>query len=354
VSNSIAGLLQISHPEKESRLSLLSLGWNVGVPIPSEMFGRSLLTMNIPLSRSEINFEVQSQIIQAFSKSCSTIAALSIDMDSWDLAQSLCRDLDKIRDDFRYCWIREMETTVLGSQLCLYMLQLEHESKRTLNKADRRKFLEIAYLTSGKLVNVFIERARPDSKSDLQVEEKPCLLRYGPKYEYMILLLTLAFLIKLKYDYADEIGVERAEVAKRVEQIRSVLSTWSLGPDDEPTIAIRVVDDFSRAEQQNEVKLIESEYDGRAGSSLLEDLIRTCLEFRAKEAMERKKESREHGHYGTQNLFSADMTQMTPISDLSPVAFEDFQDPLLGWDLPWGLDFSTGESTEQFGYQILQ
>jgi hypothetical protein len=310
--------------------------------------------MNVPLSRSEIDFEVHSQIIQAFSKSCSTIAALSIDMDSWDLAQSLCRDLDRIRDDFRYCWNREMETTVLGSQLCLYMLQLEHESKRTSNKANRRKFLEIAYLTSGKLVQVFVERAKPDSNSDLQVEEKPCPLRYAPKYDYMILLLTLAFLLKLKYDYADEIGVERADVAKRIEQIRIVLSDWSLSPGDEPAMAIRVVDDFSRAEKQNAIKLIESDYDGRAGSSVLEDMIRTCLKIRAKEAVDRKKEVMTSGHYATQNFSATDMTQMTPISELSPVAFEDLQDPLFGWDLPWGLDFSTGESLETFGYQMLQ
>ncbi|EPE31400.1 hypothetical protein GLAREA_12703 [Glarea lozoyensis ATCC 20868] len=305
--------------------------------------------MNLPLSTAEVDFEVQYLIMQAFSKACSTIATLSTDMDSWGLAQSLCRDLDRIRDDHQHCWTREMETTVLGSQLCLYMLQLEHESKKSPNIANRRKFLEIAYLTSGKLVHVFIERANPVSGVDLEEEIKPCPLRYGPKIEYSILLLTLAFLIKLKYDYANEIGLEKDEVSNRVEQICAVLSQWSLAEDDEPSLAIKVVDDFARAEKQNSLKIIQSEYDGRAGSSLLEDLIRTCLEIRSKEALARKNEATHHSTM--QNFPSTDMTQMTPVSDLSPVAFEDLQDPLLGWDMPWGLDFG---STEPFGYQIME
>jgi hypothetical protein len=56
-------------------------------------------------------------------------------MDSWAFSQSLCRDLDTLRNGNEDIWTIEMDVLTYGEQLGLYMLQLEQEQDfRTSHK----------------------------------------------------------------------------------------------------------------------------------------------------------------------------------------------------------------------------
>jgi hypothetical protein len=263
-------------------------------------------------------------------------------MDAWNFTQNICKDIDMIRDGNEAIWTINMDVLTLGAQLGLCMLQLERGAKSQSFASyigDRQTvsshmtFINLAYMTTTRFIHSFSKMLEASESDGAQVPQ-----RHLPKHYFKLLLLAMAFVFKVKILHAQDLRSSQDQVQEQIRTVYSILSSWSRDRLDEPGRAVRLADVISRNEKFSKLKLNESTSDRRPGLALLDDLIDTGRKIRDSAA-----NNEELGN--TDNPIDNDIAG--EIAD--PNLVGEWQDSLLDWNLPWGLDLS---STEQFDFDI--
>ncbi|TVY92933.1 Regulatory protein, partial [Lachnellula willkommii] len=311
-------------------------GWTSGVAVSAEVLTKFTIAPSLP-TKVERGFALKVQIMQKTENSCSTLTSLRENLSSWAFVQSQCRDLDTLRDAYgnEELWTVEMDVLAFGGQLRLYMLQLERGERLQNvsqavgdqdNASSQLSFINLAYMTATQLVHSFstmLEGARRHDNTDIRSPQ-----RHFPKHYFGLLLLAMAFLFKVKVFHAQEVTSSQSRTDTSLRTVYEILSSWSGGELDEPGRAIRLMDVLARNEKELELRLKESTSEGRQGLAILDNLISTA------------KTIRERAQTATE-ITSTDNNEMVdhvPGLDTDLGLIEGWQDSLLDWNFPWGLD----------------
>ncbi|KAF4626825.1 hypothetical protein G7Y89_g11331 [Cudoniella acicularis] len=328
-----------------------SLGWNAGVAISSEV----LTSFGTPLpapTKVESGFIVKVLVLRKFSQFSSMIASLPDKTNSWTLVQNLCKDLDSIRDGCENFWNIESDITVLGAQFGLYTLQLEHEAKshnsgqggwNQENLSARRNFMHLAYMAAAKLIYLFSEMLKDgDSPQGSGSGEVP--QRHLPKHYFFLLLLGMAFMLKVKVLHAETIKPDQDQLETHIRRVYEILSSWSREAMDEQGRAIRLMNVISCAEKETKLNLKDMNSDGRSGVKILEDMISIGKEVRERE-QRRTTEQVTNIQEKTPGITASENTSAYG----SDAMIFGVHESLMDWDFPWELDLSSMEQCQEPG-----
>jgi hypothetical protein len=318
-----------------------SYAWSAGVAVSADVLARCALPPSLP-TRVERELVAKVQILQKFARSSSIVTNLHPEMDAWNFTQNLCKDLDTIRDGNEAIWTVKMDVLTLGAQLGLYMLQLERGAKSQSFAAsigDRQTvsshmtFINLAYMTTTRFIHSFSKMLESSERDGAQVPQ-----RHLPKHYFKLLLLAMVFIFKVKILHAEELRASQDQVQTQIRTVYNILSSWSRDRLDEPGRAVRLADVISRNEKFSKLRLNESTSEGRPGLSLLDHFIDTGRTIRDSAANNEELDN-------TDNPIDDDIAGV--VAD--PNLVGEWQNSLLDWNLPWGLDLS---STEQFDFDI--
>lgn len=325
-----------------------SLGWNAGVAVSAEVltsFGSPVL----PHAKVDGQFILKVLVLRKLSQYTATVTALPDKLNSWAFVQNLCKDLDSVRDGWEEFWTTETEIVVLGAQLCLYTLQLEHAAKSLSpalpmvlnqdNDSARRNFIHLAFMAAARLIHLFSEMLPNDETVIPSDARSDVPQRYLPKHYFALSLLAMAFMYKVKILHFDTIKPNQNQINSHIRRIHEIFSTWSRESSDEPGRAIALMERVAAAEKESRLKLNDSVSDGRSGVKILEDMIDTGRAIR--EANAQKIETETDDSY--------DSSPMENLIASTTLPFEH-QELLQGWNFPWGLDFA---SVDQYQFDVV-
>ncbi|TVY39046.1 hypothetical protein LSUB1_G003513 [Lachnellula subtilissima] len=321
-------------------------GWTSGVAVSTEVLTKFNMAPSLS-TRVERGFALKVRIMQQTAISCSTLTSLCENWDSWAFVQSQCRDLDTLRDA---CgneeWTAEMDVLTFGGQLHLYMIQLERRERlQNVSQAEgnqdnasaQRSFINLAYMTATQVVHSFatmLEVAKRHDNTDTQTPQ-----RHLPKHYFGLLLLAMAFLFKVKVFHAQDVTSSQNRTDASLRTVYEILSSWSGSELDETGRAIRLMDVLARNEKEIKLRLKESTSEGRQGLEILDNLISTAKTIR---------ESAQTATEITSNNLNQ-IVDHVPGLDNDLGLIEGWQDSLLDWNFPWGLDLPW---VEQYDFDI--
>ncbi|KAE8442768.1 hypothetical protein EG329_002856 [Mollisiaceae sp. DMI_Dod_QoI] len=332
--------------------------WTSGMTVSSEIVSSTRSPPLGPCTMAERRFFVEAEIWRKLAKYSSIIINFKPDIDSWSFVHGLCADLETVKDGQEDLWTAEMDVNILGSQLCIYALQLDQGKKKATNMSglqptsfdrddvtSQRNSLQLAYMTAAKFIHCFSEMIRYTSESvDTGDESISAPQRYLPKHYFGLLLLSMAFIFRSKVLYTSGLRSLPSKPETHITQVYQILTSWSRDPLDEPGRAARVIRVILQAETEGQLKFNDPSSEGRPGVALLDEMIKTAREIRESGSIGSEMPPGEHmtGTLSESGMDSgkANTANFTP---------QLLHDPSLEWNFPWGLDLL---STEQYNFDI--
>ncbi|KUJ07762.1 uncharacterized protein LY89DRAFT_742535 [Mollisia scopiformis] len=333
-----------------------SHGWTSGVTVSAELLSSVGSTSPNCAATAEMEFFLKAEILRKLARYSSMIINFKADMDSLPFVQGLCTDLENSKDGYEEYCSMETDIVILGAQLCIYALHIDQErrmssvptSSRTSLKdkfTARRDCINLAYMTAAKLVHHFSEMVGNNVGSVNEHDQASMTLqRYLPKHYFGLLLLSMVFIYRTKLLQASSTKSLPSNPEAHVSQVYQLLISWSREPLDEPARAARVIRVMLGAETQGQLKIQDSNGEGRPGISFLDEIINTAREIRQREETGVEVLPSESG-----NVTLPGSETYPTMPDFQSLPLESIHDPSLEWSFPWGLDLL---STEQYNFDI--
>ncbi|TVY81957.1 Transcriptional regulatory protein SEF1 [Lachnellula suecica] len=321
--------------------------WTSGMTVPSEILNSLQSPPPGPCTAFENQFFTKTGIWRRFAECSLMVMSFRQDMDSsLSFVQSLCADLEHLRDGQEESWTLETDVIVAGAQLCIYALQLDQGRKRSETyeaqnsfygqdkMTFRRNVINMAYMTAAKFIHRLAEMVSNGVTITCSGDQASIVpQRYLPKYFFGLLLLSMAFIFRTKMLHASDPKALPSKPELHITQVYQILTSWSREPLDEHGRAARVMRILLRADIEGQVNINEANPEGRPGVAFLDEVIKVAKDLRERGAIETDVPIDEC----TGESLHAPMTDFLTIG-APEVPQELIHDPSLEWTFPWGLD----------------
>ncbi|RDW76935.1 hypothetical protein BP6252_04988 [Coleophoma cylindrospora] len=290
-----------------------SYSWYTGVTLPSRLTP-VLTTPPSPSTKTESEFFARFPIYRESARAVSILENLDDPSDGAAIVQVMCKQLGSLRDEHRDTWNLEAEILALGSQLCLFSLQIENSvteaSSGRKNYAIKDKeysqsiIANLAFTTAIRFIHNFSELASSlDTFRDGQATSSGSAVgtdhagvtvdhssvchthtRYLPKQFLLMLSLAAIMLFKAKAAYPEAIEHNNELGKNHIQIAYDLLGKWSMEKDDEPSRIQRMIEVFSRAERQHILNLRDPPQQTEAlwAMPVVKDAILTAQSLRDK------------------------------------------------------------------------
>ena len=333
----IAGLARHSIKLKYIDYLLSSLALINGQCISPDL-GNTLHALPVQATIPDRNFDTKARVFLKLARSTRQLKQLRIDLDSWDYVQQLCKELEEILSDATLPPSRPLNIVILGGQLILYIMQVERAAKHAKSSTymlpelggqrQHTEFIMIASMTAAKLVFEFSEMCNNSIAGGTGDKSAP--QRHLPKHYFGILLVAMAFILKLKVLRPPEWRFGMDQENTHISIAHQILSSWSRDKLDEAGRATRLIEVILYSEAESRSKMDQRNLGDRPGVAVLDDIIAV-----AKEIREQKDQTTRNSENSRPTVELSTSTWSNDELFLSQASEQLF----LEWNLPWEMDF---------------